>query len=37
VDAATPLDESERVEKVGDLVCMLARKCNRFMPSTEAG
>jgi hypothetical protein len=32
VDAATPLDKRERVEKVSDLVRLLARKPNRFVP-----
>src|SRR5829696_1771348 len=32
MDAATPLDERERVEKVSDLVRLLAMKPNRFVP-----
>jgi hypothetical protein len=32
MNGATPLDDRERVEKVGDLVRLLARKPNRFMP-----
>jgi hypothetical protein len=31
MDGASLLDESKRVEKVGDLVRVLARKPNRFM------
>src|SRR5215203_1559007 len=32
MNSASPLDERERVEKVSDLVRLLARKPNRFMP-----
>ena len=32
MNGATPLDERERVEKVSDLVRLLARKPNRFVP-----
>src|SRR5215204_3357733 len=32
MNGATPLDERERVEKVSDLVRLLTRKPNRFVP-----
>jgi hypothetical protein len=32
MNGATPLDERQRVEKVSDLVRLLARKPNRFVP-----
>ena len=32
MNGATPLDKRERVEKVSDLVRLLARKPNRFVP-----
>ena len=32
MNSASPLDERERVEKVSDLVRLLARKPNRFVP-----